>query len=227
MKFVLPSNGPSSRMRRYHAGERAADVAIHVLGTIAGFIGAAVLLVLSVGSADVTIFLSVLAYSVGLMAMLALSAAYHWHGSSGQGDILWRLDHSAIFVMIAGTYTPFTICTLNGTVAIWLTASIWLVALAGVYVKLAYPRRYEWASVAVYLFMGLSVVAFVRPLLADLDRLTVILLVSGGILYSVGASIHRWHRLPYHDAIWHGAVLSAAGLHYGAILRAIVLPSLA
>jgi hemolysin III len=79
-------------------------------------------------------------------------------------------------------------------------------------VKLAYPRRFEWASIAVYLTLGWSVVIFMQPLLAALDRPTLILLVSGGVLYSIGAGIHRWRRLPFHDAIWHGLVLLLDGI---------------
>ena len=86
-----------------------------------------------------------------------------------------------------------------------------------------YPRRFEWASTAVYLALGWSVAIFMRPLLAALDRPTLILLVAGGVLYSVGACIHRWRRLPFHDVIWHSLVLIAAGCHYVAILHGVIL----
>ena len=155
--------------------------------------------------------------------MLGFSTAYHIQRPSERREFLRRLDHAAIFVMIAGTYTPFTACVLDGAYAIWFTAAIWVAALAGVAVKLAYSRRFEWASIAVYLTLGWSVVIFMQPLLAALDRPTLILLVSGGVLYSIGAGIHRWRRLPFHDAIWHGLVLIAAGCHYAAILQRVVL----
>jgi hemolysin III len=183
---------------------------------LAGAAGAAVLLGLA-ASADAATVWSVLAYSFGLMAMLGFSAAYHIQRSSKHREFLRRLDHAAIFVMIAGTYTPFTACLLDGVEAIWLTA------LSGVAVKLVYPRRFEWASTTVYLALGWAVVIFMRPLLAELDRPTLILLVAGGVLFSIGACIHRWRRLPFHDAIWHGLVLIAAGCHYAAILHGVVL----
>jgi hemolysin III len=90
---------------------------------------------------------------------------------------------------------------------------MWLAALGGVILKLACLRWSEWASTAVYLGMGWAAIILMQPLLAALDGLTLILLVSGGVLYSVGACIRRWRQLPFHDAIWHGLVLAAAGLH--------------
>lgn len=213
-------------LRRHHAAEIEADFAVHLLGTFAGAIGAAVLLALAAASANAaTTLWPVLAYSAGLMAMLGFSAAYHLQRSSERRELLRRLDHAAIFVMIAGTYTPFTACILDGVYAIWLTGSMWLAAVTGVVVKLAYPRRFEWASTVVYLALGWAVVIFMHPLLALLDRSTLVLLVAGGVLYSIGACIHRWRRLPFHDAIWHGLVLVAAGCHYAAILHGVVLMS--
>jgi hemolysin III len=213
--------------RRYHAAEIEADFAVHLAGTLVGAIGASALLALAAASANSTVFWSVVAYGAGLVAMLGFSAAYHVQRSSERREFLRRLDHAAIFVMIAGTYTPFTASVLDGAQAAWLTAAMWLAALAGVAVKLAYPRRFEWASTMIYLILGWAVVIFMQPLLGLLDRTTIVLLVSGGVVYSVGACIHRWRRLPFHDAIWHGLVLVAAGLHYAAILHGVVLPCFA
>jgi len=209
-------------LRRDYSAQIEADFAVHLLGMLAGMVGVAVLVGLVVSANAVTLS-SVLTYSVGLMAMLGCSAAYHIQRSSEHREFLRRLDHAAIFVMIAGTYTPFTACILGGADAIWLTGSMWLAALSGVAVKLLYPRRFEWASTAVYLALGWSIVLFMRPLLAALDRPTLILLVTGGVLYSIGACIHRWRRLPFHDAIWHALVLIAAGCRYVAILHGVVL----
>jgi len=208
-------------MRRYYAGELEADSAVHFIGTITGATSAAVLLALAF-LANTAVFLSVLVYGIGLVAMLFFSAAYHLQRSSRRRDLLRRLDHAAIFVMIAGTYTPFTVCTLTSTSAVWLTGPMWLAALVGVILKLSCPHWPDWASTAVYLVMGWAVVVFMQPLLAALDRFTVILLLSGGVLYSVGACLHR-SQLPFRDAIWHSCVLGAAGLHYAAILFGVVL----
>jgi hemolysin III len=210
-------------VRRYYARELEADFAVHFIGTTTGAIGATVLLALAAASTNTAVFVAVLVYGIALVAMLVFSAVYHLQRSSRRRDLLRRLDHAAIFVMIAGTYTPFTVCTLDSSSAVRLTGPMWLVALAGVVLKLASPRWSGWASTVVYLVMGWAAVIFMRPLLAALDRWTLTLLLSGGVLYSVGACIHGWRRLPFHDAIWHGLVLGAAGLHYTAILHGVVL----
>lgn len=212
-------------MREYYASELEADFVVHLVGMATGTLGAAILIALAATSSNLTVFWSVLVYSAGLVAMLTCSAAYHTQRSSARRDLLRRLDHAAIFVMIACTYTPFIVCVLKRWPAIWLTSSIWLAALVGVLVKLAYPRRHEWGSTAVYLVMGWAAIIFMQPLLAALDRPILILLVSGGALYTIGACIYRWRWLPFHDAIWHSSVLGAAGLHYVAILCGIVLPA--
>jgi len=186
--------------RQYHLAEIEADFAVHLFGMFVGGIAAAVLLALA-ASANLTTFRSVLAYTVALMAMLCLSAAYHLQRSSERRELLRRLDHAAIFVMIAGTYTPFTACIFNGAWAVWSTASMWAAALAGVAVKLAYPRRFEWISLFLYLALGWAPAIIVLPLLASHDRSTMTLIVLGGVLYSVGACVYRWRRLPFHDSI--------------------------
>jgi hemolysin III len=150
-----------------------------------GIISAPVLLVLAARSTKPAVLYSVLAYSIGLMAMLTCSALYHVRRSSDRRDLLRRLDHAAIFVMIAGTYTPFTVCILAGWSAAWTTGSMWFAALAGVAVKLAYPRRHELGSTAVYLVMGWAVIIFMQPLVIALDRPILLLLVSGGVLYTI------------------------------------------
>jgi hemolysin III len=143
-------------VRQYYAGEIEADFAVHLEGTLIGAIGAAVLLALAVVSSNTAVQWSVLAYSVGLMAMLGSSAAYHVQRSSKRRDLLRRLDHAAIFVMIAGTYTPFIVCILDGLYSTWLAGSMWLAAVAGVAVNLAYSSRSEWAWTVVYVPGGFA-----------------------------------------------------------------------
>ena len=122
-------------MRLYYPGEIEADFAVHLIGMTVGVIGVLALLAVAVTSPNLAVFYSVLAYSIGLLTMLTCSAAYHLRRSSDRRDFLRRLDHAAIFVMIAGTYTPFTVCILGDWSAVWLTGSMWLAALVGVVVS--------------------------------------------------------------------------------------------
>jgi hemolysin III len=156
--------------------------------------------------------------------MLGCSAAYNVFHTSERREWLRRLDHAAIFAMIAGTYTPFT-TRLGSGWASGLTAVIWIVAAAGIALKLWQPRRIETISIILYLALGWIGLAAAGPFMAALDARTLTLLALGGIVYTAGVIFHLWHRLPYQNAIWHGFVLVAAGVHYLAVLT--VLPAFA
>ena len=197
--------------------ELTADFVVHVLGLGLGAVAALALLVLAAlngGLAPVAI------YVLGLAAMLGCSALYHLRRTSRFRPWLRRLDHAAIFVMIAGTYTPFTI-QLPGAWAPALTAAVWAIAALGVAAKLAVPRHVEKLSVALYLGLGWIGLIALDPLLAAIDPTILALIGAGGLVYSAGVVFHLWQSLPFHNAIWHGFVLVAAGVHYAAVLMTV------
>jgi hemolysin III len=138
---------------------------------------------------------------------------------------LQRFDHAAIFAMIAGTYTPFTRLLEPGW-AVGLTASVWSVAAAGIAGKLWRPRGgraiARALSVLLYLALGWIGLIALRPLTESLAWPTLLLIGIGGAIYSTGVIFHLWRRLPYQNAIWHGFVLAAAGVHYAAVLTTLV-----
>jgi hemolysin III len=155
--------------------------------------------------------------------MLACSAVYHLVSNPFRRKSLRQLDHAAIFLMIAGTYTPFTTCRLQGVWAIGLTGAVWTGAVTGAVMKLSCPRHLERFSIVAYLALGWVIVVAMRPLLASVDVLTAVFIGAGGVLYSIGIGFHVWRTLPFQNAIWHSFVLVAAGCHYIAILRGVVL----
>src|ERR1700730_8117456 len=208
---------------RYRAGELAADRIIHVMGTLAGAVGSAVLVGIAAGVANRPIFYASLVYSVCLLAMLGCSAAYNLASNASRRAFLRPLDHAAIFLMIAGTYTPFTTCRLHGVWAIGMTAAVWIGAVTGAVMKLICPRRIERVSIVAYLALGWIILVGIRPMLSSLDDWTAVLIGVGGVLYSIGTGFHLWRALPFHNAIWHSYVLVAAGCHYAAILHGVVL----
>ena len=204
--------------------EQAADRAIHALGIGLGTIAAIALVWMAAIEGQPGDLASILIYAAGLMAMLGCSAAYNVFHTSGRREWLRRLDHAAIFAMIAGTYTPFTTRLASG----WssgLTAVIWTVAAAGIALKLWQPRRIEAISIVLYLALGWIGLAAAGPFAATLEARTLVLLALGGLVYTVGVVFHLWRRLPYQNAIWHGFVLVAAGIHYFAVLT--IFPALA
>lgn len=209
--------------RLYSESELALDRAIHWLGISAGAAGAIALLVVFTSGHGASGLIPIALYASCLMAMLTCSAAYNLAPPSARREWLRRFDHAAIFMMIAGTYTPFTVLRLGGTWSILLTAGVWSMALAGAAAKLAFPRRLEGATVAVYLVLGWIGVVAARPIFAALDVTTLILLAAGGLLYTMGTAFHLWRRLPFQNAIWHACVLAAASCHYAAVLHGVAL----
>ena len=205
--------------------ELLADGIVHALGLALGVAGAATLVALVVLDGNPALVAPLCVYAAGLVAMLGCSAAYNLLRSSRCRDWLRRFDHAAIFAMIAGTYTPFTTLGLDGGWSSGLTAVIWSVAAVGIALKLWQPRRIETISVALYLGLGWIGLIALGPFRAALATSTLSLLAAGGIVYSLGVVFHLWRGLPYHNAIWHGFVLVAAGIHYLAVLT--VIPPLA
>ncbi len=201
--------------RLYSRSEHWADGAIHVLGVLFA-INASLWLIANVTGLSVVISVSV--YCAGLLAMTGFSAAYNLmphHRPTKQ--VLRRLDHAAIFLMIAATYTPLAVNRLGGPTGNWILAAIWVLAMLGVTMKLVFPHRFENLSIAFYLGMGWMVVMVLKPLAATMAAVDFWLLIAGGLVYSAGVIFYVWDRIPYHKAIWHGFVLTAAVLQYSAV----------
>lgn len=206
------------------ARERRVDLWVNGLSIAGGLVGVAALLAVAVpqGSARLTASLAV--YSFGLLAMLICSALYNANHAPERRDWLRRFDHAAIFVMIAGSYTPFLTMKIGGATGIGLLIYVWLVAGLGVALKLLWVNRFERLSVLLYLFLGWTIIAALESLTAAVSAATVALLAAGGVLYSLGVVFHLWERLPYQQPVWHGFVAAAAACHYAAIFTEIALP---
>jgi hemolysin III len=210
---------------RYGRSEWVADGLIHVVGLVAGLAACVVLAGVALPQADPKLLASLGLYAAGLLTMLGCSALYNLTSDGAWKSRFQRLDHAAIFVMIAGTYTPFVLVAIGGSWGVGLLVFVWLVAAGGVALKLLYPPRFEGISTAVYLLLGWTVVVAIDPLFDAVSRPGIVLLTAGGLLYSLGVVFHLWTRLPYHNAIWHGFVLAAAACHYAAVLGEVALAS--
>jgi hemolysin III len=188
--------------RLYTRAEHGVDAAIHIVGVLFAINGGAWLLfhVTKLG-----VVASVSVYCLGLFAMLTASAVYNLAPHGNAKNWLRRFDHAAIFIMIAATYTPFAVNRLQHP------------ATVGVVLKMLFPRRFEVASLALYIGMGWLIVTVIRPLSAAMATTDFWLLMVGGIVYSTGVIFYVMERIPYHKAIWHGFVLVAAILHFAAI----------
>jgi hemolysin III len=216
------------RLRRiggYRGSERIADGLIHVIGLGLGLAACGALAAVVPPRADPKLLASLALYGTGLLAMLGCSALYNLTSSGAWKGRFQRLDHAAIFVMIAGTYTPFALIAIGGPWGMGLLVFVWLAAIGGVAVKLLCPLRFEGISTAIYLLLGWTIVVAIGPLFDTVSLPGIILLAAGGLLYSLGVIFHLWTRLPYHNAIWHGLVLAGAACHFAAVLGEIALVS--
>lgn len=206
---------------RYDKAERIADGIVHGVGLALCIAGGIVLAVLALRSADIVDWVSALTYGVALIAGFAFSAAYNLWPVSRLKWILRRFDHAAIYLLIAGTYTPFVLQLRENGYAIVLLVAIWLIAAVGIAFKFLLPGRFDGLSIALYLALGWSGVVIVREVIAVFPVSTLVLLALGGALYTVGVVFHVWRTLRFHNAIWHGFVLLAATCHYFAVLETI------
>ncbi len=202
----------------YTRAERRADAVVHVAGLAFAVVACVILFVGVFPTADGLHRVAISIYGAGLITMLGCSALYNLSAPGERKALYRRLDHAAIFLMIAGTYTPFLLLAVGGTWGVGLLVFVWLVAIAGAAVKLVFPGRFERASICAYLLLGWSVLAALDPVLAAVSPSAVTLLAIGGALYSIGVIFHVWERLPFQNAIWHAFVLAAAACHYAAVL---------
>jgi hemolysin III len=157
-----------------------------------------------------------------MLATFICSAAYNL-ASPVRQPLLRRFDHAAIFLMIAGSYTPFTTQRLHGAIAIFMTGLVWFTAICGVLGKLCLPGLSKRIWVAVYLALGWLAIIAVKPLIATVSAISLVLLLAGGIVYSTGILVYVRKKLKFRRAVWHGFVLAAAATHYAAILTGVVL----
>lgn len=207
----------------YDRHEILADGVVHAVGVVSGLTAVMVLLILAapmVGPWELT---SVTIYGGGLVAVLVISALYNLWPVSPVKWVLRRLDHSAIYLLIAGTYTPFIMQMRNEVTSVVLLVGVWIGSLAGMVLKLCLPGRFDRLAILLYLLLGWSGVTAYEAMLRALPGSTLWLLVAGGIFYTVGVVFHMWESLRFHNAIWHAFVLIAAACHYGAVLDCMVL----
>jgi hemolysin III len=206
----------------YDRAELIADGVVHGIGVFGGLIAATVLIVLTAVYATAFDVAVVSVYAAGLLAMLVLSATYNLWPVSPAKWVLRRFDHSAIYLLIAATYTPIIMELKDSVMAIVLLAGVWCVAIVGIVIKLLLPGRFDRLSVGLYLAMGWSGVMLYGRVVATLPTLALCFVAAGGALYSFGVIFHTWQRLRFQNAIWHGFVLLGAACHYTAVLDLVM-----
>jgi hemolysin III len=206
----------------YDRVELIADGVVHAIGICFGLIAATVLIVLTAVYATAFQVAMVSIYVAGLLAMLVLSATYNLWPVSRAKWVLRRFDHSAIYLLIAATYTPIIMQVKDSVLAVVLLIGVWCLAIVGVVLKLALPGRYDRVAVGLFLAMGWSGIMLHDSVAAALPRLALWFVIAGGALYSFGIIFHAWQRLRFQNVIWHCFVLLGAACHYTAVLDLVL-----
>jgi hemolysin III len=221
-EFVaLPDRCPGQISWHYDRAEIIADAVVHAIGVCLGLIGSVTIIVMAVKIERINL-MPILVYVIGLVTMLTFSAAYNMWPVSPVKWLLRRFDHSAIYLLIAGTYTPFLGQMKDALVSAGLGIAVWLSATVGVALKLALPGRFDRLAIILCLLLGWSGIITYDSLASAIPSSSLWLLAIGGVLYSLGTLFHVWQRLRFQNAIWHGFVLLAASCHYSAVLACLL-----
>lgn len=212
----------AARQRAYSSAEAWVDMAVHAVGIVGALLAVPVLITLAaVWTDDTALTAAVAIYGAALIAMFSASAGYNFASLRLSGgrllEALRRVDHAAIYVKIAGTYTPYAII-MGGAFGRWLLVGVWSAALLGLLGKLIAPDRWHRLSVGLYLALGWCVLLVIGPVSAAITTATAVLIIVGGCLYSIGVVFHVWEALPFQNAIWHGFVLVATFVFYSAMM---------
>ncbi|WP_370320636.1 hemolysin III family protein [Oricola sp.] len=200
----------------YTRAERIADGIIHVVGITASVVALIAVLIAAIPTLDVFSTTALAIYGVTVVMLFSISAAYHMVSQADVKAILRKCDQAAIFFKIAGTYTPLVIL-IGSAFSYGVLAFVWAAAIFGAIGKFAFGHRLEGITVAIFLILGWASVTLAWPIFATMPIAVSMLILAGGLLYSIGVIFHVWNGLKYQNAIWHGFVLAASSCHFIAV----------
>ena len=207
---------------RYSFGDELASSVIHGIGIVLSIAGLAILVAFAARHDNALAVVACAVFGASLVLLYTASTLYHSISAVAAKPTLRALDHIAIYVLIAGTYTPFTLLALPAAWGWSLFAAVWALALVGSALELGVLKRYHKLAVLLYIGMGwIGIVAF-GPLSKHLQVGGTVLLLAGGLAYTLGVPFYLWRRLPYNHALWHAFVLAGSVLHFLAVLLYVI-----
>ncbi|CAH7122792.1 MULTISPECIES: hemolysin III family protein [Vibrio] len=208
----------ASSASEYSDIEERANAITHGLGVVLGVVGLILLLSRAFDhQADMLTITSMAVYGSSIILLFLASTLYHSITTEKTKRLLKTLDHCAIYLLIAGSYTPFLLVSLRTPLAMWLMAVIWGIALVGIIMKIAFVYRFKRLSLVTYLAMGWLSLIVVYQLAMNIEMGGLVLLALGGVIYSLGVIFYVAKRIPYNHAIWHLFVLAGCACHFFAI----------
>lgn len=214
----MPTQSPAAALGSYSLAEEIANAVTHGVAALLSVVALIVMLYVTVGTSDAATVAAAAVFGGSMIFLYTASTLYHAIPNLKAKRILQMLDHGAIYVMIAGSYTPFCLVTLEGTTGTVLCAAVWIISALGVVLQPMLMKRAEWLNCLIYLLLGWCVVLVIEPLVAALPTAGLWLLVAGGIVYSLGVIFYLWERIPFNHAIWHVFVLGGTALQFFSVL---------
>jgi hemolysin III len=208
---------------QYTVGEEIANAVTHGVAALLSIAGLAVLVAFAVlysGSPKVVAAVSI--FGASMVFLYTASTLYHSIPNPRAKKVLQYLDHSMIYVLIAGSYTPFCLITLQGYTGIALLCAVWLIAIAGISLQAVLLHKADWINCLLYLSMGWLAVFVIDPLVSTLDSTGLALLVAGGLAYTVGVVFYIFERIPFSHAIWHTFVFAGTTLQFFSVLFYVI-----
>lgn len=208
---------------QYTVGEEIANAVTHGVAALLSIAGLAVLVAFAVlysGSPKVVAAVSI--FGASMVFLYTASTLYHSISNPRAKKVLQYLDHSMIYVLIAGSYTPFCLITLQGYTGIALLCAVWLIAIAGISLQAVLLNKADWINCLLYLSMGWLAVFVIDPLVSTLDSTGLALLVAGGLAYTVGVVFYIFERIPFSHAIWHTFVFAGTTLQFFSVLFYVI-----
>lgn len=218
MSYPIALPPPLSLHQLRLAREELANALTHGFGAAAALAGGAVLITLTAIFGDGWQLAGAIVFGVTLLLLYTASTLYHAISHPVLKGRLKVFDHCAIYLLIAGTYTPFTLVGLRGPTGWWLFGTIWTLALAGVVFKLFYTGRFKRVSTLIYIAMGWLIVVAIKPMLHALAPASLLWLLAGGVAYTFGTFFYMRQQMRWSHAIWHGFVIAGSVCHYVAVL---------
>ena len=210
----------------YPPGEERANILTHGIGAAVALVAGIAMVTMSiVRGGDAWQWASAIVFSASMLMLYLASTAYHRAVDPVRRARLKIVDHCAIYILIAGTYTPFTLTLLRGTVGWTLFIAIWSLAALGIVFKLFVTGRFKLASTLIYIAMGWLVMLYAKPVYAALSGWTFGWLLAGGLAYTLGTVFYLQKRMPYAHAIWHGFVVAGTVCHFIAVWSLVVPPA--
>jgi len=194
----------------------------HGFGLLISIAGLALLITFSSLYGDLKHIISCTIYGITLVMLYTASTLYHSFQKPRVKHIFKILDHSCIYALIAGTYTPFLLVTLQGSIGWSLFAIIWSLSLIGIFLKVFFVHRFKIISTIAYILMGWLIIVVMKPLVHTLPKGGLILLICGGCAYTIGTIFYAWKKIPFNHAIWHIFVLSGSVCHFLAVMFFVV-----